>query len=371
MLTVTTLLGLLVAMTTLFQSAHTSLTTDIKFLSVILDETGASNCFSVREQGGVPSTCATVVDKFNCTMFKNNAPRMTVSCGNDSITAFSMRNLNVSGTIPTQIGFLTSLSILSIASCDVRGTIPSQFGSLSKLQQLRLFENSLGGTLPRQFAALTNLNEIYIDHNQFSGPLGALPSSIVSGSCTLQTTRDNERSCFDCATIPANLAFCSCSTRRCDAQTVVETTRASTISSVIIPTVTMTVFQTTITRTSLTPQSSSTTNLPNTTATSIVNTTSDNLNTTKPDVAPSTDAGVDRSGMIVGAAVGGSIAILMLVGLAVFLVYRARRKKSQDDVSMSPPSTAATSATQIYTVIPSSPTAEYDVGRLQGFTTSS
>lgn len=142
-----------------------------------MNATGASACFSMA----LNSACVTFTPTGSCLPFKDTVPSLVAVCDGavDSVISFAMRNLNVSGTLPSQIGLLTALTSFAVAFCDVHGTVPSQLGELTNLQALRLFENALSGTLPAEMAKMTSLRDLYIDQNAFSGDLSVLPDELA------------------------------------------------------------------------------------------------------------------------------------------------------------------------------------------------
>ena len=52
---------------------------------------------------------------------------------------------SLQGTIPTELGLLTSLQVLYVYDNSLQGTIPTEFGLLTSLQDLILSGNSLQG----------------------------------------------------------------------------------------------------------------------------------------------------------------------------------------------------------------------------------
>ena len=68
-----------------------------------------------------------------------------------------MGSTRISGSIPTEIGAAplgASLALLDIAELALSGSVPSQLGQLSRLEHLYLFGNALSGVLPAQLADL-------------------------------------------------------------------------------------------------------------------------------------------------------------------------------------------------------------------------
>ncbi|MBO1348618.1 MAG: putative Ig domain-containing protein [Hormoscilla sp. GUM202] len=84
---------------------------------------------------------------------------------------------DLSGTLPSELGSLSNLQKLRLYKNDFRGTLPSELGSLSNLVNLGVAENDLSGTLPSELGSLSNLVNIYLDHNHLSG---TLPSELGS-----------------------------------------------------------------------------------------------------------------------------------------------------------------------------------------------
>ncbi len=52
------------------------------------------------------------------------------------------------GSLPTELGFLTDLTVLNFARNDLYGTLPTEIGRFSRLGLLNLEKNNIGGTLP-------------------------------------------------------------------------------------------------------------------------------------------------------------------------------------------------------------------------------
>ena len=61
----------------------------------------------------------------------------------------------LSGTIPSETGLLTRLTRLDFDDNLLTSTIPSELGSLESLEELNLYRNSLNGTLPIELAQLS------------------------------------------------------------------------------------------------------------------------------------------------------------------------------------------------------------------------
>ena len=77
----------------------------------------------------------------------------------------------LSGTIPVEIGNLTSLTALFLGGNQLSGTIPVEIGNLTSLRSLTLGGNQLSGTIPVEIGNLTSLSELYLNDNQLSGTI--------------------------------------------------------------------------------------------------------------------------------------------------------------------------------------------------------
>jgi Leucine-rich repeat (LRR) protein len=87
---------------------------------------------------------------------------------------------NLAGTIPSEIGSCTELSVLSLFETRLSGTIPSELASLSVLKIFALPKNQLTGPIPSAIGGLSLLDQLLLYQNQLTG---AVPSEI--GSLTL------------------------------------------------------------------------------------------------------------------------------------------------------------------------------------------
>lgn len=141
-----------------------------------------------------------------------------------TVTAISLVNNRLGGTLATELGLLSSLEILmlrgdvrnrssvNVSSNFVRGTIPTELKNLSNLIQLDLSQNGgFNGTIPTEITQLDALVELRLNDNELTG---LVPSEIgTMSSLTLvdlsnnaltgaaPTSLDNIR----CATLGGNM----------------------------------------------------------------------------------------------------------------------------------------------------------------------
>ncbi|CAJ1951672.1 unnamed protein product [Cylindrotheca closterium] len=91
------------------------------------------------------------------------------------------RNL-LSGTIPSEIGNLSSLGLADLSANALWGEIPSEVGKLSALSELFLENNRFSGTVSTEVGRLSSLKYLWLFNNTFSG---TLPSEVGNLSALL------------------------------------------------------------------------------------------------------------------------------------------------------------------------------------------
>ncbi|EOY13269.1 Leucine-rich repeat protein kinase family protein, putative [Theobroma cacao] len=94
-----------------------------------------------------------------------------------------LSNNNFNGEIPSWFGSFSKLQNLSLGGNNFVGVIPSSLCSLSKLELLSLYNNNLQGHIPLEIGNLSRLRFLYLHNNQISG---FIPSSVFSISSLLK-----------------------------------------------------------------------------------------------------------------------------------------------------------------------------------------
>ena len=77
----------------------------------------------------------------------------------------------VTGEIPPELGDLRNLQSLHLASNDLEGEIPPELGDLSSLGYLNLGLNELAGEIPSELGNLSSLFSLNLESNQLTGPV--------------------------------------------------------------------------------------------------------------------------------------------------------------------------------------------------------
>ncbi|CAI9782589.1 unnamed protein product [Fraxinus pennsylvanica] len=99
-------------------------------------------------------------------------------------------NCDVRGSIPNEIGNLTSLILLSLYGNELTGSIPESMVNLQKLQGLGILNNKVSGSIPDSLCELHSLNVLSLSQNQISGSIpGCIGNITTLGSLYIDTNR--------------------------------------------------------------------------------------------------------------------------------------------------------------------------------------
>lgn len=103
-----------------------------------------------------------------------------IVCGSFPTKHFlSIRNNLLSGTIPSEFGKLTEMTLaLDLQDNQLTGTVPTELGLLTELRGLSLQNNAMFGTLPSQLGELSSMGLLNMANNSFSGTIPPEVSSL-------------------------------------------------------------------------------------------------------------------------------------------------------------------------------------------------
>ncbi|MEN8218949.1 MAG: hypothetical protein ABFS56_21775 [Pseudomonadota bacterium] len=88
-----------------------------------------------------------------------------LSCSGGRVSELDLYSNQLSGSIPSQLGNLTQLTMLDLSDNELSGSIPTELGSLTNLMALELSDNQLTGSIPSQLGNLTSLNWLCLPTN--------------------------------------------------------------------------------------------------------------------------------------------------------------------------------------------------------------
>ena len=87
----------------------------------------------------------------------------------EEVTGLDLKENNLAGAIPTEIGDLLELRELRLGDNQLTGNIPSEIGQLQKLDILYLYGNQLSGSIPQEIGQLQELRLLDLGNNQLTG----------------------------------------------------------------------------------------------------------------------------------------------------------------------------------------------------------
>jgi Leucine-rich repeat (LRR) protein len=96
-----------------------------------------------------------------------------VTCSGGNVQQLSLRSNQLSGSMPAELGILTSLEYLDLGSNQLSGSLPAELGNLTNLWHVYLADNLLSGSIPSQLGNLSHLQDLWLNFNQLSGSLPA------------------------------------------------------------------------------------------------------------------------------------------------------------------------------------------------------
>ena len=89
------------------------------------------------------------------------------------VVELSLRDNQLSGQIPAELGSLASLQSLDLKANRLFGRIPAWLGSLTNLEMLNLSWNRLSGEIPSKLGSLSKLQKLYLGSTWISGGIPA------------------------------------------------------------------------------------------------------------------------------------------------------------------------------------------------------
>ncbi len=99
-----------------------------------------------------------------------------ITCdGSGRVTRIDLRENNLGGSIPVEIGSFDNLRSLFLQGNAISDTIPASIGDLEDLLRLHLSSNNLSGEIPSSIVNLSNLENLYLQNNAL---VGSIPSNL-------------------------------------------------------------------------------------------------------------------------------------------------------------------------------------------------
>ncbi|XP_035545742.1 probable LRR receptor-like serine/threonine-protein kinase At3g47570 isoform X2 [Juglans regia] len=97
-----------------------------------------------------------------------------------SLQRLYLSSCHIKGSIPAELGNLSSLIILELSNNELKGPIPTTLGRLRMLQSLSLGANKLEGHIPSDLSHLKSLYALSLDSNKLFGHIPTCISNLTS-----------------------------------------------------------------------------------------------------------------------------------------------------------------------------------------------
>lgn len=229
----------------------------------------------------------------------------------------NLTRLSVSFTklkwMTSSLGLLTKLVSLVASATNATGPLLSDIGKLSQLTQLSIPNNAITG-LPESLSSLTNLERLDLANNAIVAldlaPFASLLTNLTQ--CRLAVNGPNERNCFSsCPMACCNGTERACATSTTATQALASSASTTTAAATLETSSTTPTTPTSTTATSMTKAESSSTN--STTATALLVTG-----------APPPQS-VDNQAVGIGIGVGvAALLVVVAIGVAAFICRKPR-----------------------------------------------
>ena len=96
-----------------------------------------------------------------------------LSVSHGRVTGLTANGKGLAGSIPSELGNLTDLTILNLSGNKLGGAIPAELGDLTNLTIFYLHNNKLTGPIPAELGNLTDLTRFYLHTNELTGSIPA------------------------------------------------------------------------------------------------------------------------------------------------------------------------------------------------------
>ncbi|KAM3327873.1 hypothetical protein P3S68_033335 [Capsicum galapagoense] len=93
------------------------------------------------------------------------------------LSSLDLSNNNLSGNVPSWIGYISSLTSLALSNNNLNGPIPVDYCRLEGLEVLDLSINNIVGVVPSCFRASQNLKRVYLSENNLQGQFDMFSNS--------------------------------------------------------------------------------------------------------------------------------------------------------------------------------------------------
>ena len=89
------------------------------------------------------------------------------------LTEINFVGFGISGTLPSELGFLTALKKLRLSNNNLTGELPIELGNMESLEFLHLNNNAFTGQIPNELGQLSALRQLHLNNNQLNGNISS------------------------------------------------------------------------------------------------------------------------------------------------------------------------------------------------------
>jgi len=97
-----------------------------------------------------------------------------VTCGgadNVTVTAIAWPQLNLTGSLPLELGLLSDLEELDLSDNAITGSLPATFYQMTSLTSLYLNSNGISGSIASEIGNMKQLVNVFLGQNQLVGSI--------------------------------------------------------------------------------------------------------------------------------------------------------------------------------------------------------
>jgi Flp pilus assembly protein TadG len=91
------------------------------------------------------------------------------------VTSIHLNFNNLRGTVPVDLGLLTSIESFRVNTNYLTGTLPWSLGQWTQLVNFSVYKNALTGSIPESTSSWVNVQSILMQENQLNGTLPSMP----------------------------------------------------------------------------------------------------------------------------------------------------------------------------------------------------
>jgi len=146
---------------------------------------GALSSFGWRCRSGYPTS----------RLCRSSWEGVTCDSSGEYVLTIELASYQLSGTIPTSLGLMTTLTVLDLSKNSFTGFVPSSLEYLTDVTSLDLSYNFFSGTIPSAIGSMTSLIKLYISNNQFTDVIPSFLNNLEK--LTYLRTTDNKLACYE------------------------------------------------------------------------------------------------------------------------------------------------------------------------------